>query len=525
LELGFNPTSIVTENGVPVVGSYDSMGITIEQYGLYDAGTRDANLVLFGFLQKLTLGPPTCDDVISGGLDVPPPTNARMMAVFTPQLDFTIDDAAALCNYDHFNWLQVLTDMTELSPTGVRVPVTGATRYTNPSGVRMLTNRNGEIVLPETIDPPLGGWEYFFTDPEYQDLRGRGGDFLPYYYDEQPSDCPIFHIRCVYLIEFPDPATRPDPFTTFVFVDTPRGPGGLEMTFVTQLIGIPTDPTKPAVPIKGTLFNWMYSGDAAFEDCQGCGLSMRTANIGTVANVGRSTFLGFISPDDLTDDTYLLLYGAPRGGTSTDSVPPRTTANFSPAPNDTGWNNTNVTVTLIASDNVGGSGVKQVGYSLSGAQIGSAVVAGASASVLVTGEGTTTISYFASDNAGNAESPKTLTIKIDKTPPAIVGLPGDCSLWPPNHRMIQVATVSANDALSGLASLEVSATSNETPNAGEVDILISGSRVEPRTIWLRSDRLGQGTGRVYAITALATDLAGNIKTATATCLVPHDTGQ
>jgi hypothetical protein len=166
-----------------------------------------------------------------------------------------------------------------------------------------------------------------------------------------------------------------------------------------------------------------------------------------------------------------------------------------------------------------------VGYSLSGAQIGSAVVAGASASVLVTGEGTTTISYFASDNAGNAESPKTLTIKIDKTPPAIVGLPGDCSLWPPNHRMIQVATVSANDALSGLASLEVSATSNETPNAGEVDILISGSRVEPRTIWLRSDRLGQGTGRVYAITALATDLAGNIKTATATCLVPHDTGQ
>jgi hypothetical protein len=37
----------------------------------------------------------------------------------------------------------------------------------------------------------------------------------------------------------------------------------------------------------------------------------------------------------------------------------------------------------------------------------------------ISAEGTTTIRYFATDNAGNGESPKTLTVKIDKTPPKV----------------------------------------------------------------------------------------------------------
>jgi len=104
---------------------------------------------------------------------------------------------------------------------------------------------------------------------------------------------------------------------------------------------------------------------------------------------------------------------------SCDSTPPTTTAVPNPASNANGWWNTNVSVSLTATDNSGGSGVKQITYSATGAQpISSTVIAGASASVgPITAEGTTTISYFASDNAGNVEATRTITIKLDTTSP------------------------------------------------------------------------------------------------------------
>ena len=103
----------------------------------------------------------------------------------------------------------------------------------------------------------------------------------------------------------------------------------------------------------------------------------------------------------------------------TDSSAPTTTHTASPLPNASGWNNTNVTVTLNAQDDEGGSGVKEIHYSATGAQvIASTVVPGGSATVNISTEGTTTISYFATDNAGNQESPaKTLTVNIDKSSP------------------------------------------------------------------------------------------------------------
>ena len=39
---------------------------------------------------------------------------------------------------------------------------------------------------------------------------------------------------------------------------------------------------------------------------------------------------------------------------------------------------------------------------------------------------------------------------------------------------------------------------------------------------LRAERLGSGSGRLYTLTATATDLADNVRTVTATCDVPHD---
>src|SRR6266568_4886871 len=146
-----------------------------------------------------------------------------------------------------------------------------------------------------------------------------------------------------------------------------------------------------------------------------------------------------------------------------DITRPHTTAQATPPPNVYGWNNTDVKITLNAQDDPGGI-VKQIEYSLSGAQTAaSQVVSGNTASINLINEGVTTINFFATDVAGNIESSQSLTVKIDKTRPVISGMPAGCSLWPPNHKLVTVGTVTAADVLSGLVagSLQVKGTSNE----------------------------------------------------------------
>jgi hypothetical protein len=152
-------------------------------------------------------------------------------------------------------------------------------------------------------------------------------------------------------------------------------------------------------------------------------------------------------------------------------------------------------------------------------------VNGAAASLTISAEGITTLTYFATDNAGNPEVPKSVTVRIDRTPPSITGLPsaGKCKLWPPDHELVKVATVSARDTLSPIAanSFFVTITSNEPPDPNRPDILItqndSGFAVQ-----LRAEHSGNVSDRRYDFIAKARDQAGNETTATGVCIVPHD---
>ena len=210
-----------------------------------------------------------------------------------------------------------------------------------------------------------------------------------------------------------------------------------------------------------------------------------------------------------------------------DTTPPVTTASASPSPNSNGWNNTNVTVTLNSTDSEsGGSGVKQIQYTLGGAQtLDTQTVSGSTASAAISAEGITTLNYFGTDNAGNAEQSKVLTVQIDKTPPVVSGMPASgCALWPPNNQMVQVATITAADALTGLApgSFQLTGSSNEPSDPSKPDVVITSNGSGGYVIKLRARRLGSGTGRIYTLNATATDLAGNTVTSTATCSVPRD---
>lgn len=130
-----------------------------------------------------------------------------------------------------------------------------------------------------------------------------------------------------------------------------------------------------------------------------------------------------------------------------DSDPPTTIATATPGPNANGWNRTDVTVALHASD--AGSGVAEIVWTSSGAQNGSATVSGGAATVNVTAEGMTTLTYFARDGAGNEEPPGTLAIRIDKTAPQVDVTRDPANMFGWNNTDV-TAIFAGSDALSGI---------------------------------------------------------------------------
>jgi hypothetical protein len=217
-----------------------------------------------------------------------------------------------------------------------------------------------------------------------------------------------------------------------------------------------------------------------------------------------------------------------------DAVDPVTTATVNPPPNANGWNQAAVSVSLEATDLASGLNDTTAGwvdllrYSLAGAQTGAeTVVPGHSASFGVAPAGVTRVSYFATDAAGNEETARTLDVKIDGAPPVLSGLPSEgCTLWPPNHKLQQVAVLRAGDAASGIArgSFQVNATSNEPMDPS--DVAVTEDDNGGLVVELRAERSGGNkSGRVYHLTVTAQDLAGNEVTGTATCTVPHDRGK
>src|SRR5215207_2433934 len=119
------------------------------------------------------------------------------------------------------------------------------------------------------------------------------------------------------------------------------------------------------------------------------------------------------------------LVPAPGIDPSADTVAPVTAASLSQQPNAAGWHNADVTVTLAAGDNAGGSGLHEIIYTVNGA---THHVHGTPASILVNAEGTTVITFYSKDEAGNTEALQTIEVKLDKAAPVI----GEVTCTPAN---------------------------------------------------------------------------------------------
>ena len=145
--------------------------------------------------------------------------------------------------------------------------------------------------------------------------------------------------------------------------------------------------------------------------------------------------------------------------------------------------------------------------------------------------GTTTVTFKATDDSGNSATCTTTVTVIDTTVPVISVTVSPDTLWPPNHKMVDItATVTVRDICDADPSVVLtSVTSNEPDNAignGDGNTIndIQGAEIgtDDYEFQLRAERAGTGDGRVYTITYTATDTSGNINSASATVVVPHD---
>jgi hypothetical protein len=148
------------------------------------------------------------------------------------------------------------------------------------------------------------------------------------------------------------------------------------------------------------------------------------------------------------------------------------------------------------------------------------------------GLGPHVVTVTATDGSGNSASDTVIFTVYDGGAPVITTNGQTIKLWPPNH---QYVTVNVTDFVTGVSDscspgLGVGSviigqvTSDEledNPSGGDGntlnDIVIAA---DCKSVQLRSERDGNLNGRVYTITFIVKDSAGNVGTATAKVIVP-----
>ena len=248
-----------------------------------------------------------------------------------------------------------------------------------------------------------------------------------------------------------------------------------------------------------------------------------TADPSVCTVTGSSGQCSDTSPTDGTTNTYAVYAGltgssweslTPRSVSvvvpSKDTTPPVTTASTSPAANDAGWNSTNVTVTLTATD---ASGVAATYYTTNASN---PTTASTVYSVPFEVSSSATVRFFSVDLRGNAETPKSLTLSIDKTAPT--GAVTAPSAGATVGGTVTVSGTAADTAGSGVASVQpqVQQGAGSFTNLGPA---ITTNPASWSTSWATTG-LADGS---YTLRALVTDVAGNAAPTATTAVTVQNT--
>jgi len=143
--------------------------------------------------------------------------------------------------------------------------------------------------------------------------------------------------------------------------------------------------------------------------------------------------------------------------------------------------------------------------------------------------GTTTVTFTAIDYTGNVAFATMEVTVEDTTPPEISVAVAPDTLWPPNHKMVNIdASVTASDICDADPIIVLASIISDEPDDadgigdGETtgDIQSANLGTEDYKFRLRAERAGEQDGRIYTITYQATDFSGNSATGSATVSVP-----
>lgn len=248
------------------------------------------------------------------------------------------------------------------------------------------------------------------------------------------------------------------------FENKPEATGPAENVVITDVIDDDLDPSTlqvlhtshPSTAAQPNRFSYDVSGNVVTFRFTGIDLP---PNVESPDGEGDVTFTirprpGLASGAEITNSASIVFDFNPPIVTPevvhvVDTAPPVTTASPSVEPNAHGWNRTDVTITLQADDGTNGSGVKHMSVRVNDGP--EQVIAGGHITVPLTHEGAHTIRYFSIDNVGNAEVERTLTVRIDKTAPVVVGArqtAANAFGW--NNGPV-IVSFTATDALSGIA--------------------------------------------------------------------------
>ena len=206
------------------------------------------------------------------------------------------------------------------------------------------------------------------------------------------------------------------------------------------LTGVNIDKTPPAltgVPTTAPNADGWYAGDVKVHWTASDSLSGLEGAVpadSTITGEGAN-----LSATETVKDKAGNATSKSVSGIGIDRTAPNTAAT---APS--GWSASNATVELAPFDAL--SGVKTTRYRVDG---------GASAPgthVALSGDGVHTVEFWSVDAAGNAETPKSVEVKIDGTAPGIshqLGAPANANGW---HNADVTITYACSDATSGVAS-------------------------------------------------------------------------
>lgn len=188
-------------------------------------------------------------------------------------------------------------------------------------------------------------------------------------------------------------------------------------------------------------------------------------------------------------------------GVSNDALAPTVSVSVSPTP-VSGWNNTSpVTFTITAEDGAGGSGVASVSYAVDGGA--QQTVSGASATGTVSGDGTHTVSYFATDKVGNSGTAQTQTVNIDTKAPAA-----------PVFTVVPPYAYSGNvNAVSFQGTTEANTRITLTASDGVYSAPPAVATANGSGVWTASIDVSSLDEGGVAYSAVATDAAGNVSPA------------